>query len=140
MERVPRLSTGTVGSGRYLQSSAPEANDPHDAGGENEGRNSMRTITTVVSALTVLGIMTGGAAASDQTRFDSEIRKFANDGGNTQFRAVCVCASTTPNGRDNDPGFVLLQNGKVLCSVPFFAPDGSFVNGNTCSDFVVLGK
>lgn len=107
----------------------------------------MGKLATMVSGLIVLGVMTGVAAASDQTKFDSKIRQFVVDAnvlapGQLSPKGVCVCAPTTPsdNGR-NAPGFLLLFDGKVFCRDPGFGADGSLGNGGTlCDDFQVLGK
>jgi hypothetical protein len=80
------------------------------------------------------------AMATDETKFDNLIEKYAPESFNPfKPKGACVCLNATLN--TNRPGFLeRLFGGNIGCSIPTFDSSGTFVGSTQCSPYAVLAR
>jgi hypothetical protein len=103
----------------------------------------MRRLATTISTLGLIGI-TSLAHATDETRFDAFIKRFAPDAlemvNNPRAfspKVACVCTE------DAQPGFIATFSGGVFCMRPQFSPtSGELIGALGCvgNAYEVIGK
>lgn len=100
----------------------------------------MRTPLALLAAFSLFALTTSAALASDKTRFENLLRKYARDDLFQSFspKGACVCMNTTsPNA-----GGVLITDStnRVFCGLPTFSPEGNFNTLFQCNTFEVISK
>ena len=98
--------------------------------------------------VTVMVFYTALASASDQTKFEKVVGRYATSGSDPLSKAVCICRDAGIGiGRvgflrrsvtDAGGGANVLE---IDCIIPFFdAADGAYDLGIGCGSFEVVGR